>query len=86
MNADGAQWPSFRYADSRTLPIATRDNLPTSLSWGAAVGFVAAYTALLTAGYTLQFNPTAVTTVWPSDGLCSPHCSFYGSAIGRGSF
>jgi PAS domain S-box-containing protein len=69
MNADGAQWPSFRYADSRTLPIVTRDNLPTSLSWRAAVGFVAAYTALLTAGYTLQFNPTAVTTVWPSDGL-----------------
>jgi|GEM_PF-2603066 len=69
MNADGAQWPPFRHAGSRTPPVATRDIAPTSLSLKAAVGFVAAYTVLLIAGYTLQFGPTTVTTVWPSDGV-----------------
>src|SRR5450631_2662471 len=69
MNADGAQWPAFRHADSRTVPAVTRDILPIPLSWKAALGFTAAYTVLLIAGYTLQFNPTSVTTVWPSDGV-----------------
>ncbi len=69
MNADGAQWPPFRSADSRTLPVAAPDNQPISLSWKAAIGFVAAYTALLTAGYALQYNPPEVTAIWPSDGL-----------------
>src|SRR5450631_3926888 len=69
MNAHGAQWPAFRHADSRTVPAVTRDILPIPLSWKAALGFTAAYTVLLIAGYTLQFNPTSVTTVWPSDGV-----------------
>ena len=69
MNADGAQWPAFRHADSRTVPAVTRDILPIPLSWKAALGFAGAYTVLLIAGYTLQFNPTSVTTVWPSDGV-----------------
>src|SRR5450631_359248 len=69
MNAHGAQWPAFRHADSRTVPAVTRDILPIPLSFKAALGFTAAYTVLLIAGYTLQFNPTSVTTVWPSDGV-----------------
>jgi PAS domain S-box-containing protein len=69
MNADGAQWPAFRHADSRTVPAVTRDILPIPLSFKAALGFAGAYTVLLIAGYTLQFNPTSVTTVWPSDGV-----------------
>jgi PAS domain S-box-containing protein len=43
--------------------------LPESLSWPTAVGFMALYAALLWAGYALRANSTAVTTLWPADGL-----------------
>ncbi|MGP0054331.1 MAG: PAS domain S-box protein [Steroidobacteraceae bacterium] len=69
MNAHEAQGSSFRYADSRTLPVVARDIQPIPLSWKAGAGFVAAYAALLTADYALQASPGEVTAIWPSDGL-----------------
>lgn len=60
---------SLREADSREAPATARDSLPTSLTWRAAVGFAASYAALIYWGAGLRTTPTAVTTLWPADGL-----------------
>src|ERR1700674_2573236 len=70
MNADGAERQfSSRDETSRDGPVTAQVILPASLTWKTAGGFMAAYTALLLAGYALQASPAEVTTVWPSDGL-----------------
>jgi PAS domain S-box-containing protein len=62
----GEQLLSPGNADSRVRPIALWDN---RLSWGTALVFVAAYAALLFAGYGLQINPSSPASFWPSGGL-----------------
>jgi PAS domain S-box-containing protein len=58
----------LRDSDSRARGTA-RYTLPVPLTWQAAVGFMALYAGLLWAGYALRANATAVTTLWPADGL-----------------
>jgi PAS domain S-box-containing protein len=58
----------LRDSDSRGRETA-RYTLPASLGWLTAVGFASLYAGLLWSGYALRANSTAVTTLWPADGL-----------------
>lgn len=52
--------------DSRDTPATLWNN---QLSWKTAVAFIAAYAALLAAGYSLQINTASPASLWPSGGL-----------------
>jgi PAS domain S-box-containing protein len=58
----------FRDPDSSVRATA-QHTLPAALNWQITIGFAATYAGLLSAGYALRANSTAVTTLWPADGM-----------------
>lgn len=70
MNSEDADLrDSLRDEDSRGMRLAALDSMPIDLTWTALIAYTVLYAALLWAGYALRAEPTAVTTLWPADGL-----------------